>query len=115
MLIRRLTPADAFAHRELMLEAYDRHPEAFTSSTAERVALPLSWWADRLPLGDKASSAVWGAFDGAGALNGAAGLSVESRIKSRHKGLLFGMYVAPAARQRGAGAKLVDAVLAAAR
>ncbi|MDM0116188.1 GNAT family N-acetyltransferase [Variovorax sp. J22R133] len=115
MLIRRLTPADAFAHRQLMLEAYENHPDAFTSSTSERVALPLSWWADRLPAGDAQSSAVWGAFDDHDTLVGAAGLSVESRIKSRHKGLLFGMYVVPAARQHGVGAKLVEAVLAAAR
>ena len=115
MPIRRLTPADAAAHRELMLEAYERHPDAFTSSTSERAKLPVSWWAERLPQGEQAPSMVLGAFDAQGRLVGAAGLSVEARIKARHKGLLFGMYVAPVARQQGVGATLVEAVLAAAR
>lgn len=115
MLIRRLTPADAAAHRELMLEAYERHPDAFTSSTSERAKLPASWWAERLPPGADAPSMVFGALDDEGRLVGAVGLSVEARIKARHKGLLFGMYVAPAARQQGVGAQLVEAVLAAAR
>lgn len=114
MLIRRLSPADAADHRDLMLEAYERHPDAFTSSTSERAALPVSWWAERLPAGAHPASMVFGALDDEGRLVGAAGLSVEPRIKARHKGLLFGMYVAPAARQQGAGARLVEAVLAAA-
>ena len=113
--LRRLTPADAAAHRTLMLEAYERHPDAFTSSTSERQGLPLSWWAERLPIGDDASSLVLGAFDDQGTLVGAAGLNVESRIKSRHKAVLFGMYVAPAARAQGLGRQLVQGVLAAAR
>lgn len=113
--LRRLTPADAAAHRTLMLEAYERHPDAFTSSTSERLGLPLSWWAERLPIGGDASSLVLGAFDDQGTLVGAAGLNVESRIKSRHKAVLFGMYVAPAARAQGLGRQLVQGVLAAAR
>jgi len=113
--IRRLVPADAAAHRALMLEAYERHPDAFTSSTSERARLPVSWWAGRLPPGDEADSVVIGAFDEEDRLVGAAGLSVEGRIKSRHKATLFGMYVAPAARSLGVGRQLVDAVLAVAR
>jgi len=112
---RRLTPADADAHRALMLEAYERHPDAFTSSTSERARLPVSWWAERLPPGEEADSIVIGAFDEEGRLVGAAGLSIEPRIKSRHKATLFGMYVAPAARSLGVGRQLVDAVLAVAR
>lgn len=98
-----------------MLEAYERHPDAFTSSTSERARVPLSWWAERLPPGDDAPSLVIGAFDDAGELVGAAGLSVEERIKSRHKATLFGMYVAPSARAHGVGRQLVEAVLEAAR
>ena len=113
--LRRLTPADATAHRALMLEAYEMHPDAFTSSPSERAKLPSSWWAERLPPGDDASSVVIGAFGDGGHLVGAAGLAMEERIKSRHKATLFGMYVAPEARAQGTGRKLVDAVLDAAR
>jgi hypothetical protein len=48
MPIRRLVPDDAQAYRALMLEAYERHPDAFTSTATERAALPLSWWEARL-------------------------------------------------------------------
>lgn len=34
--------------RALMLAAYTAHPDAFTSSVAEREKLPLSWWEARL-------------------------------------------------------------------
>ena len=113
--LRRLTPSDAAAHRALMLEAYERHPDAFTSSTSERARVPLSWWAERLPPGDAADSVVIGAFDDDGKLVGAAGLNIEGRIKSRHKAVLFGMYVAPEARSHGLGRLLVDSILSEAR
>ncbi|MBS0426345.1 MAG: GNAT family N-acetyltransferase, partial [Proteobacteria bacterium] len=47
MPVRRLAPADAPAYRALMLDAYARHPEAFTSTVAEREPLPLAWWEAR--------------------------------------------------------------------
>ncbi|MFC5605177.1 GNAT family N-acetyltransferase [Variovorax soli] len=113
--IRRLTAADAPANRDLMLEAYERHPEAFTSSPSEYVNAPMTRWVDRLPPGDNPHSLVLGAFDDAGRLVGVAGLSVEDKIKARHKGTLFGMYVVPEARAQGLGEQLVQGVLAAAR
>ena len=48
MQIQRLTPDDVEQYRALMLEAYERHPQAFTSSVKEREKLPLAWWAARL-------------------------------------------------------------------
>lgn len=44
MMIRPLQASDALAYRALMLEAYGAYPQAFTSSVAERAAMPLSWW-----------------------------------------------------------------------
>lgn len=112
MSIRRLTPDDAEAYRALMLEAYARHPDAFTSTVAEREALPLSWWTSRLDLSPHAMQLVLGAFDAESRLAGAAGLLFESRQKSRHKANLFGMYVVPSSRQGGFGRQLVDGLLA---
>ena len=112
--IRRLVPADAEAYRALMLEAYARHPDAFTSSVAERAKLPLTWWQSRLDDGADAPDIVFGAFEG-GSLAGAVGLSFEIREKARHKSTLFGMYVADAHRHRGLGRALVANALAAAR
>ncbi len=114
MTIRRLVPADAPSYRELMLEAYARHPDAFTSSAAERAALPTAWWEARLTEAADAREIVTGAFAGAG-LAGVAGIAFETREKARHKATLFGMYVRPGHRQSGFGAGLVHAVLDLAR
>src|SRR5947207_11788322 len=106
--IRRLNPADAPAYRGLMLEAYESHPDAFTSSVSERAALPLSWWESRLAAGLQPPELVVGAFQNAD-LAGAAGLSFESREKIRHKATLFGMYVPARVRGLGLGRRLVFA------
>jgi len=108
MWIERLDASHALAYRELMLEAYDLHPQAFTSSVRERAALPLSWWESRLA---GKLDVVFGAFD-EGRLAGIVGLAFEPREKARHKVTLFGMYVSPRLRQRGLGRQLVQAALA---
>lgn len=110
MTVRRLSPADAGPYRALMLEGYERHPDAFTSSVAERAALPLGWWQTRLDAAPLAAQVVFGAFDGE-VLVGAAGVQFEAREKARHKANLFGMYVSPASRQGGFGRQLVQAIL----
>lgn len=110
----RLEPLHAPAYRALMLEAYELHPDAFTSSVEERAALPLSWWEDRLSQGPKPSELVLGAFKDS-QLVGVTGLSFESREKARHKATLFGMYVPSAARGFGLGTGLVQAALAEAK
>ncbi len=114
MNIRRLVPADAWPYRTLMLEAYAKHPAAFTSSAEERGALPLKWWEARLDVAPDAATVVLGAFDGE-RLAGAAGIDFETRAKARHKATLFGMMVPAAARGRGVGQALVEAALALAR
>jgi ribosomal protein S18 acetylase RimI-like enzyme len=108
MWIERLDASHALVYRELMLEAYDLHPQAFTSSVRERAALPLSWWESRLT---GKLDVVFGAFD-EGRLAGIVGLAFEPREKARHKVTLFGMYVSPRLRQRGLGRQLVQAALA---
>src|ERR1700704_4320135 len=95
--VRRLVPADAARYRSIMLEAYERHPDAFTSSVSERAPLPLTFWESRLVEEPHPLELVLGAFR-EGELAGIAGLSFETREKARHKAKLFGMYVLPNAR-----------------
>ncbi|MGH8351879.1 MAG: GNAT family N-acetyltransferase [Pseudomonas sp.] len=111
MWIERLDASHALDYRALMLEAYDLHPQAFTSSVRERAAMPLGWWESRLT---GKLDVVFGAFE-EGKLAGIVGLAFEPREKVRHKATLFGMYVSANVRQRGLGFHLVQAVLAEAR
>jgi ribosomal protein S18 acetylase RimI-like enzyme len=106
----RLDPSHVDAYRTLMLQAYAQHPEAFSSSAAERTAMPLAWWAGRVAAGDDAHERVYGAFV-EGALAGVAGLRFETGEKTGHKATLYGMYVPSACRQHGLGRALVQAVL----
>jgi RimJ/RimL family protein N-acetyltransferase len=110
----RLTPGDAKPYRALMLEAYAQHLDAFTSSVAEREALPLSWWQARLSAAPDAKEVVFGAFH-SGVLVGAVGLSFDAREKALHKATLFGMVVSAAQRRLGLGQRLVTAALDCAR
>jgi GNAT superfamily N-acetyltransferase len=110
----RLTPQHAAAYRSLMLEAYERHPDAFTSSVQERTARPLSWWEARLSEAAAPGEIVFGSFVD-GELVGVAGLAFEHREKVKHKASLFGMYVSDSIRGRGLGGQLVDAVITCAR
>lgn len=114
MHIARLQPCHAAEYRLTMLEAYALAPEAFTSSVAERSALPLSWWETRLRDGPQPPELVLGAY-AEGGLAGVAGLSFETREKLRHKATLFGMYVPGRFRQRGVGRLLVHSALEYAR
>lgn len=110
----RLGPRHAAEYRALMLQAYARHPDAFTSSVAEREALPLSWWEGRLSTAPDAKDVVFGASHG-GVLVGAVGLSLDAREKARHKATLFGMVVSTPQRRLGLGQQLVAAALDCAR
>ncbi len=112
--VRRLVPADAPAYRALMLDAYARHPDAFTSSAAERAALPLTWWQARLDAAQQAKEVVFGAFD-EHRLAGAVGLAFKAREKARHKAQLFGMVVLPQSRGAGLGSALLRTALDEAR
>lgn len=106
--IQHLTPDDAAQYRALMLEAYERHPQAFTSSVREREKLPLAWWAARL---DGELDLLLGAFS-EGRLLGIVGLAFELREKARHKATLFGLYVTAEQRGSGLGRQLVQHLLA---
>lgn len=110
MNIQRLGPTWAPAYRQLMLDAYARHPEAFTSSPEERAALPLDWWERRLQEDDQAQELVWGATRGAELL-GVVGLGRETREKVRHKATLFGLYVPDRYRRLGIAKGLLDELL----
>ena len=112
MNTRRLSASDATAFRALRLVALLDKPEAFVTSHVEEVDQPLQYFEQRLVT--RPGHAVFGAFDG-DTLVGIAGLARETLLQLTHKGHLWGMYVAEAARGRGVARELLNAVLAHAR
>ena len=108
MLIRRLTPEDAPAYRELRLRALREHPDAFTSDWEEASARPPEESWQRLA---SVWVSFWGAFDEGGSLAGMVGLECASRAKQRHKGTVVAMYVSREASGRGLGRDLLQALL----
>ena len=112
MNVRRLSESDAAQFRALRLSALLDTPEAFVTSHVEEAELPLAAFEARLV--ERPGHAVFGAFDG-GTLVGIAGLSRENLLQTRHKGHVWGMYVAAAARGHGVARSLLDAALTHAR
>ena len=105
VVIRRLDPGDAEAFREIRLSGLKDAPEAFSATYEVEVEHPIDHFRQRL-----ADLPVFAAFLD-GRTVGVAGFSRETSPKQKHKGLLWGMYVAPEARRYRIGAALVQAVL----
>ncbi len=109
----RLESGDVEPYRDLMLEAYAGAADAFTSTAEERRDAPTSWWIDRIaPASGLGES--FGAFVD-GQLVGTVALEYAAKDKTRHAGLVIGMYVRPTVRRLGAGRRLLEAAVAAAR
>jgi ribosomal protein S18 acetylase RimI-like enzyme len=106
--IRRLTEADADAFRVLRLAGLQETPEAFGSSYEEEATWPREHFVARAA--PQAPSATFGAFVG-GRLVGIAGLAVSNRLKQRHKGYMWGIFVRADFRGQGLGRQLVRQVI----
>ncbi len=107
-IVRRLGVADAPALVALRREALETAPLAFRASLDDdRLLTPGSAAA---MLADAEHQAVFAHFDARG-LAGMVGLARASRTKERHRGQIWGMYVAARARNVGAGRRLLDAAI----
>jgi RimJ/RimL family protein N-acetyltransferase len=108
IVLRVLEPSDAQAYRELRLEGLANSPEAFGSSYEEEASLTIEIFRSRIPRSPP--NAIFGAFAD-DRLVGMAGFMVYERLKARHKGLMWGVYVRPEWRRHGLGRKLVGRVI----
>ncbi len=109
--IRPLTTADLPDFRAARLEALRLHPRAYGSSYEEEIDYTLDDFTARWP---DAPGVMLGGFV-EDRLIGFAGLQVMPKIKLRHKGFIYTVYVDQSFRGGGLATALVEAAIAAAR
>ena len=103
------------AWRTLRLRALREHPDAFGASYEDEAANGSASRRQRFEASARGEgSAIFGAFDG-DALVGIGGVIRSDGRKDAHRATIWGMYVAPEARGRGAGQSLVHAAVETAR
>lgn len=101
-VIRPLSESDTDAFWELRLRALREEPESFSMAYEEAKMLG--------PLEGPGDDFVLGAFTPA--LAGMAGFFRRQGLKNRHKGVVWGMYVAPESRGQGLARGLMAALIA---
>jgi RimJ/RimL family protein N-acetyltransferase len=107
--VRRLVGADAAETWRLRREALERDPASFGESVEEHLKTSPAAFAERLASGGS-ESFVYGAFDGQ-KLVAMVGFYREKRIKRRHKGVIWGVYVTPAYRGGGVARAVMTSLL----
>ena len=105
MNIRVLNEADADMYQSLRLSALQTNPESFGSTYEREVQFSVEMVRERVrPAEDRY---VLGAFAEDGSLEGIVRFMRDTDLKSKHKGNIYGMYVAPEVRGQGVGKALM--------
>ncbi|WP_299367851.1 GNAT family N-acetyltransferase [uncultured Tateyamaria sp.] len=107
--IRAATDRDVDSWRALRMDGILRHPQAFIVSAKEAAAVPVEEDAARLRSGGR-----FMAFMGDAAV-GLIGLNRNTMPRSRHRGEIGPLYVAPQARGQGVADALLTAAMEAGR
>jgi len=114
MELRLLTADDAEAWWNLRVEMLRNDPFAFADSTEEHLATTVETVRERLAAGDPNDNFVVGVFE-SGKLMGSAGFFRRPNKKESHKGHVWGVYVSPELRGKGAGKAMMLEIIRRAR
>jgi ribosomal protein S18 acetylase RimI-like enzyme len=105
MNIRLLTETDCLSWKTLRLEALKNVPEAFGSSYEEE-----SLWADERFQMTLQQNYIFGAFIDTELVASSAFFTLNN-IKTKHKGVIWGVYVKPNYRKIGIAATLLQTLI----
>lgn len=108
--IRRLRTSDCPAFKQLRLESLLNHPDAYQASWEEERQKNDEWFEARIR-----QNVIFGAFTPEACLIGLCCYTRPQRLKSAHKGIVWGMYVAPDYRGKGVSLKLLNHTISHAR
>ncbi len=113
--VRMPASADAEAFYHLRLQGMELYPDAFDESADDWRTCSLDEVRALLERQSAADGEFFlGAFDG-DRLVGVVALRRQFGVKFRHKGAIWGMFVAPTDQQRGVAGQLLDALMVEAR
>lgn len=105
-------PASIGAYRALRLRGLREHPESFGETPQNFEVKSNEQILERIEAQLSLGGFILAANSCTGELIGTVGLAVNDAEKSRHRGMLWGMYVVPEARNQGVARALIDEFLA---
>jgi RimJ/RimL family protein N-acetyltransferase len=110
--IRLAVPQDAASLLELRLEALSMHPEAFAADVAMTAAEGAEVWSERIANNARDQSGAISIACAGDTLVGMAGIGRGHWPKTRHSGLIWGVYVNSDWRGLRLGDALLDQCIA---
>ncbi|WFR62246.1 GNAT family N-acetyltransferase [Paenibacillus amylolyticus] len=108
-VIRNIRRDEADIYWPFRLEALKTHPEAFGASFELSIQIPMNEVQERIH--NEPDDYILGAYTTEGTLAGMMGFKREYGLKLRHKGIIWGVYVAPPYRGNGLASRLLQEVL----
>lgn len=101
-------PEQASSYREIRLRGLREHPEAFGETAATFAEKPLETIQTQIQSGFRGGGFILAALSEGGSILGVVGLTVTDAEKTRHRGLVWGMYVVPEARGQRIATRLIE-------
>jgi RimJ/RimL family protein N-acetyltransferase len=109
IIIKNIKKEDVNEYWKLRLEALQDSPESFSASYEESVNQSIESVKERINQTEE--NYILGAFTESNHVVAMAGFRREQTLKLKHKGIIWGVYVAPEHRKQGIGCKLISEII----